>query len=550
MTEDEPTGHLLRRIAWRARSTPDGIALRFILDAGGAEQTLTWAELERRAWAARETFRARGLVAGDRVLLLLPTGAEHATILLGALWAGLVPTTLYPYTITSAGAEQELRDLIANFAPRATIGAGGFAEACGLDIPLQAFARSASAPEADYSLLQSLSYVQFTSGSTGRPRGLALEWRAIEANLEVIQGTLAAAPGKQAVSWLPMYHDMGMFGSLLAMLHAGCEHTLMDPKLFAGNPLLWLRVLHERRANITVAPPSALRACLDLMRRRPPEGLDLSCVQQVVCGAEPIPPGLPQAFAEVFAPYGVAESALRPCYGLAEATVAVSFTPLGRAPLVDRIGRQRFEADGEAVPMRDRGPDSVEWVSAGHVLPGMEVQIRDDHGQALPERRVGQVWLQSPSLYSAVLQDAQFQPRSGQWLDTGDLGYLADGDLYITGRRKDIIIKNGRNYSPERLEYLASLADGVRRCAAFGVFDDARSTERIVLVIEAQVRHFESAELRDRLRLDVRGQLHAAGYQVDEVRLVPKGSLPLTTSGKVRRQACREAYLQNPAAPG
>jgi acyl-CoA synthetase (AMP-forming)/AMP-acid ligase II len=520
-----------------------------VLDPAGTARTLTWAQIEQRAWAAREAFRARELPPGGRVLLMLPTGEEHAASLLGALWAGLVPTTLFPYVPSASGAEQEISELVRAFGPQATVGAGAFREASGLDIPLEEFVPREVPAEPDFSLLQPLAYVQFTSGSTGRPRGLALDWAAIEANLDVIVETLGAdRPGERAVSWLPMYHDMGLFGSLLALLHAGCEHTLMDPKLFAANPLLWLRVLHEQRATMTVAPPSALKACLDLVRRRPPAGLDLSALRQVVCGAEPIPPSLPQIFAEVMQPYGVGADVLRPCYGLAEATVAVSFTPRGRAAVIDRVERHRFETDGVGVPVEAQQSAAVEWVSAGQALPGIHVKVLDDEGHPLPDRHVGRIWLSSPSLFSGVLDEGSVAPREGGWLDTGDLGYMVGAEIYVTGRRKDIIIKNGRNYAPERLEHVASLAERVRRCAAFGVFDAGKATERIVIMIETRLVEDDSAEQRDQLRLEVRGRMLAAGYQVDEICLVPKGTLPLTTSGKVRRQACREIFLRRQAA--
>ena len=538
--------HILHRIARRAGDHADAVALRFVKHSSGAARTLTWKQLQYAAFAARKQFRGRGLIPGDRVLLILPTGEAHASALLGALWAGLVPTTFPPLTGSAATVERELRDLAEAFAPRAVVGSDRLHGDVPIAIPAEAFGHvdASASPQPDHSDLRPLSYVQFTSGSTGRPRGVALHWSAIESNLEAIVHATGMAPGQRAVSWLPMHHDMGIFGSLLATLHAGCEHTLMDPSVFVANPLVWLRVLHERRATITVASPSALTACLHLLRLRPMAGLDLSSLAQVICGSEPIAPDLPRTFEESLRPYGVSETALRPVYGLAEATVAVTFTPAGRKARIDRVARQPFETEGMALPARPEAEPALEWVSAGCALPGVDLVVRDASGRGLPERRIGSVCLRSPSLYHAYLDEGQFHARARGWLDTGDLGYLADGELYVTGRAKDVIIKNGRNYSPDRLEHLAALSAGVRRCAAFGVFDPAKSTERIVVMVEAQARHMQNQESRDRLRLDVRVGLRAAGYQVDEICVVPKGTLPRTTSGKVRRRQCREAYSE------
>ena len=238
--------------------------------------------------------------------MLLPTGEAYVTALLGALWAGLVPTTLYPLAGAGSAVDREVGELVAAFGPHAIVAATSLQVQAPLAFPADQFIGNLSAelPAAlDYATLRPLSYLQFTSGSTGRPRGLALHWTAIEANLEAIAQVTGMASGKhRVVSWLPMYHDMGIFGSLLATLYAGCELTLMDPSVFTANPLVWLRVMHAQRATITVAPPSAIKACLDLLRRRPRADLDLSSLTQVICLAEPIPAELAPVFAQALGP--------------------------------------------------------------------------------------------------------------------------------------------------------------------------------------------------------------------------------------------------------
>lgn len=541
--------HILQRIARRAREAADTAAVQFVQDASGTIRSVTWEQLARGAWSARSEFLRRGLAPGDRVLLRVPTGPAYVNALLGALWAGLVPTSLLAPANGGSASHRELSDLVGAFRPHAVVGAHGAGQGVPQTIAAECFEHGQDTPlpqVPDYGLLRSLCYVQFTSGSTGSPRGLALHWGAIAENLD----SIAHATGMwerptRVISWLPMYHDMGLFGGLLTCLHAGCELVLMDSSVFTANPLIWLRIIHEQRGQIAVSPPSALKSCLELLRRRPRSDLDLSCLSQVLCGAEPIPPGLVKLFQETLEPYGVRAAALRPVYGMAEATLAVSFTPFGRGARLDRVDRREFETAGIArkIPS-DSDIPQLEWVSAGCALPGIELRIVNEAGEPVSERSVGRVWIASPSLYAAALEGGAFLAREGSWVDTGDLGYLAEGELYITGRSKDLIIKNGRNYVPDRLEQLANFVDGVRRCAAIGIFDETKATERIVLMIETASRKGNDAEARDRLRLEVRRALTEAGYPVDEICLMPRGAMSLTTSGKVRRRECRETYLR------
>jgi acyl-CoA synthetase (AMP-forming)/AMP-acid ligase II len=540
--------HLIQVIGARARQQRDETAISFIHDTSGIPSGLTWGEVESQAWRARRAFKARGLAPGDRVALSLPTGEPYLAALLGALWGGLVPTTLpaLPASAKGGAVEHEWRSLIETFQPAIMVSDRA---PPGLDVALLAPEALLSADDEvpdrpDYDDLRSLAYIQFTSGSTGRPKGLALHWPAIRANMIAIAQATPVVPEDRVVSWLPMYHDMGLFGSLLTALYVGCHAIHMDSSLFAVNPLLWLRAVQDSRATITVTPPSALQACIDLLRRRARPDLDLSSLRKIVCGSEPVSRRFVESYDEVLtAVHGSPASALKPVYGLAEATLAVSFPPHGRPARVDRIARDDFETGGLARPVDPQDPDARDWVSAGKPVPGMEVRILDDRDRPLPERRVGRILIRSPSLVSAVLEDGVLYPREGEWLDTGDLGYLAEGEVFVTGRRKDLIIKYGRNYAPEHIEELVCLSEGVRRAVAFGVFDDAKLTERIVVVVEARAGDLARADRRDRVRLAVRGLLQSAGFLVDEILFAGKNSLPRTTSGKIRRQRCRELYL-------
>jgi fatty-acyl-CoA synthase len=542
-----PEGHLLPLVGERARRGGNQPALSFIGDGSGALVTLTWPEIERRAWQARRGYLARGLRPGDRVVLRLRTGPDYLSALLGAFWGGLVPSTfpVLPVRLASAAVDSEWRAMVDGFAPSLVVSAEApEGVAAPVVAPADLLAPDEPVPEKrDYSDLRSLAYVQYTSGSTGRPRGLALHWSAIRSNLAAIARAAPVEPQDTCVAWLPMYHDMGLFGALLTVVHAGCGGVYMDASMFAASPLLWFKFLEEHRATITVTPPSALHRCIDLLRRRGGRRPDFSSLRQILCGSEPVSPQLVAAFHEVLVPCGVPPSALKPVYGLAEATLAVTFPPAGQPPRLDRVEREALEVRGLARPAGTDDAGAQDWVSAGRPLEGTTVRIVDDDGLDLPERRVGRVLIQSPSLMSGTLEEAVLTPRDEGWLDTGDVGYLAGGELYVTGRRKDLIIKYGRNHSPDHLEHLACLADGVRRAVAFGVYDESRLTERIVVLVEARGNGTGDAAGRDRTRLAVRGQLQAAGYVVDDVLLLGGDRIPRTTSGKVRRQACRQMYL-------
>lgn len=546
MTDDVvPCDHILRLLSERAAKRGHDVAVSFVADSKGSRTQLTWAELRRCALAARSTLKRHGLRRGDRLLVSLPAGKEHLATILGALWCGVVPATAHISPQTGRSNGEDWRGLVETLRPSAIVTGANID--CADILVLHSdeiLAAAGSQPEADdFTDVQSLTYVQFTSGSTGRPKGVCLEWDAIARNLKAIGRAAFVTPEDHAVTWLPMYHDMGWFGGVLAALYAGCRLTVMDVGLFVLNPLLWIRLIEDSRATITVTPPSALKTSLDLLKRRPLRQLDLSSLRQIICGAEPISPQLIHYFREVLVPYGVPETALKPVYGLAEATLAVTFPPRCRVPRIDRVIRRRLERDDVAEPAAPGETEgSVEQVSVGTPLDGVTVAIFDDSGRRLDERMVGRVKVRSPSAMAAVMQSGSPLPWSEPWLDTGDLGYVADDELYITGRSKDLIVKFGEKFSPDRLEEVVSNQRGVRRAVAFGVFDEDLLTERVVVIVEPRAAKNAGASRRDAMRLAIRADVQASGYSVDSIVFVRKGTLPLTTSGKIRRGRCREMF--------
>lgn len=348
--------------------------------------------------------------------------------------------------------------------------------------------------------------IQFSSGTTLNPRPVALTHANLNANVDAILSRLPGRPQDHScVSWLPLYHDMGLIGSLLTALSAPGDLTLLRPAEFAARPGRWLQTLSETRATISPAPNFALVQCLE--RDQPAPHLDLSAWQLALLGGETISATTLERFYEKYRPYGLRWEALTPVYGLAEATLAVTFTPPGRGPLI-------LERDGRRL------------VSVGRPLPGMELKIVQ-----------GRVHVKGPSVMRGYLG----QPPLEGWLDTGDLGFLEDGELYLTGRAKDLLILNGRNHEPEAVEEALSGVDGLdpSRSAAFAVDDPDHGTEALVLVVESP-RGPTPPDLAARARDAV---ARGTGL-LARVTVAPWGSLPRTTSGKVRRGAARELFLE------
>jgi len=399
-------------------------------------------------------------------------------------------------------------------------------------------------PDPDSFAADEPAFLQFTSGSTGRPRGVRVSHRAIAANTHAIMvDGLQSGPDDVGVCWLPLHHDMGLIGFVLAPLRYRVPVVFMTPGAFIKQPRRWMEAVHRFRGSITFAPNFAYVLAL---RRAPGlTGLDLSCLRVLGCGAEPIHAPALHAFLAHHAPAGLRPHAILPCYGLAEATLAVSFVALDEPLHVDRIAAADYHADGHARPARDDEPE-LRFVSCGRPLPGHEILIVDDAGAPLPERRVGHILVRGPSLGDGYEHDpeasaAAFTP---QGLRTGDRGYLANGELHVTGRSKDLVILHGRNYDPQDIERVVAELPGVRDGKVVAFTRPGPDSEALVLALEAHTR--EPAELAQQIRGHVARSL---GLTVAEVVLLPTSALPRTTSGKLQRGLTRELHLRGRLAP-
>jgi 1-acyl-sn-glycerol-3-phosphate acyltransferase len=405
--------------------------------------------------------------------------------------------------------------------------------------------RPASRPVSKHVSAQQPALIQYTSGSTGDPKGVLLSHANILANIRAIGEALAISPTDVGVSWLPLYHDMGLIGSWLGALYFGIPIVLLSPLAFLARPARWLWAIHAHRATISPAPNFAFDLCV---RRVPDEdiaGLDLSSWRPALNGSEPMSPDTMARFVRRFQAYGFRPEAMCPVYGLAEAAVGLTMPPLGRGPWVDHVARNVFQRTRQAQPATPDDPTPLRFVSCGRALPGHEVRVVDAAGQLLGERVEGHIEFHGPSVTSGYFRnpEATRAVRHDGWMASGDLGYHAAGELFITGRQKDLIIKGGRNLSPQEVEEVVGDLPGIRKgcVAAFGVADPATGTERFVVMAESRER---LPERRAALRSAVLDRVVTTlGVPADTVVIAAPGAVLKTSSGKIRRTATRQAYL-------
>lgn len=531
-----------------------------LLGDGDHETPISFAALYDGARRAAAALQARGVRRGDRVLLVLPTGREFLEVLFGTLLAGAVVVPCYP-PLRSKGIadyQQRLARLMQTADPalvvtfpkvRLVIEAAAFQAGCACQtVDAATLAGDPDAFRAPAVAADDLALVQFSSGSTGTPRGVMLSHRNLLANIACALAKLTPDETTVNVSWLPLYHDMGLIGGLFMPLYCACTLVLLSPQSFMFDPKRWLWAIHRYRGTASTAPNFAYQLLATRMSDAELAGLDLSSWTLALCGAEPVVPGTLEAFAERFAPYGFRREALTPVYGLAEVALAAVFPDVGRGPRYDAIEPEALAAEGEARPFL--GDESggevmpIRLASVGQALPGFAMRIVGSDRQVLGERQVGEIELQGPSVMQGYLKNPEATATAFDeaWLRTGDLGYIVAGELFIVGRTKDIIIKGGKKYVPQDLERLAEQVQGVRKgcVVAFGVPDVATGTEAIVVVAETRQPEENHDALGRQIAMLVQG---AMGIRPDHVRLVPPGAVPKTSSGKLQRSRSRDLWL-------
>ena len=581
----------------RARQLPDALAFRFLLD-GDQAQEVTYAELDLRARTVAAAILTEAQGSPRPALLLYEPGLDYLAGLFGCFYAGVPAVPAFPpgatrlprtmsrllsivedadagLVLTTAKMAPGLREWLDSVPlagggtrPRVLAtddggeaGAGGAgdggearqsdararqgaASIAGLDDPVRSASASADA----------VAVLQYTSGSTSLPRGVMLTHAQLMANCAIIERAFGVHAGTSGALWLPPYHDMGLIGGILTPVAAGVPTTFMAPTTFLRRPMSWLRTVSDYRATVTGAPNFAFDLALRRLSDADLEGLDLSSLELTFTGAEPVRPDTLDRFVERFAPYGLRAESVFPCYGLAEATLYVAGRDVLSGWRTVSVARDALELDAVARPAAS-GEPARRLVGCGTPSAGTELLIVEPQTcEPLEDGGVGEIWVDSPSVADGYWRrpeesvdtfGAHTADGRGPYLRTGDLGFVEDGELFVVGRMKDLIVLNGRNYHPVDIEQVCEAAvPGIRRGggAAFAVEDDESAVERLVVVYEAEIGIGEQGhrDAIDGIRRAVSRELNLPPHTV--VLVAPR-TTPKTSSGKVQRWLCRRQYL-------
>ena len=545
------------------RAKTQGVRL---LDARERELFKPWVEWVRESREVAAGLINLGVHPQQRVALLYPTGADFLRAFFGSLIAGAIPAPLYPpvrlgrldeYTHRTTGLLRASEAQLVLCDRRVRRILGPVLEGARPRLGARTLEELSPGPKVSPEVRDSdLALVQFSSGTTHEPKPVALSHRAIVAQVEALSGHWPddEATMHSGVSWLPLYHDMGLIGCLLSALERLGTLTLIPPEVFIGRPAIWLRAISKYRATISPAPNFAYALTAERVRDDELEGVDLSSWRVALNGAESVGANVLRGFNERFSHYGLRPEALTPVYGLSEACLAVTFSSLSEPFLSRRFDSRRLAEDGEA--MLD--PEGREMVSVGSPLPGFSIEIRSGDGPLMTEGKVGAVWVRGPSLMEGYLDRPLDTERvlCNGWLNTGDTGFLFHGDLFLTGRRKDVLIVRGRNYAPEEVEIpLGSLPGARTGCVvARSVVTQGESTEALWLFVERTKAVKERVDDEVLVAACESESLRALGVAPKEVVLLDPGVLPRTSSGKLRRAETWDRYtrglLSRSSAPG
>lgn len=542
----------------RAAEFPDaGVRL---LDRDSSETWVSWPEVVRRARRVASGLGRLGVTHGDRVALVFPTSVEFLDALFGVILAGAVPVPLYPPAHLGRLDEYHARTaaMLTAANARLVLASRGIRRVLGetirqalptLGCHAVADLRTDEAPAVTVDPAD-LALIQFSSGTTADPKPIALSHRAALSQAVLLNSFWPddEQTSHSGVSWLPLYHDMGLIGCLFTALERPATVTLIPPELFVARPVVWLQALSRYRATISAAPSFGYARCVERIRDDEMAGLDLSRWRIALCGGETVVPAVLDAFARRFARCGFAKEALTPVYGLAEATLAVTFGDLARPFVARRFDRVTLAKQGIAV----ESDEGLDIASVGRPVPGFQVRIVGDGRSVHPENQVGVIECRGPSTMDAYLGQPEATARvlHDGWLDTGDLGFLRDGELYVTGRAKDMLLVRGRNHAPDVVERAVERLHGVRagRTVAVSWRPDGADGEALYVFVEVR-KGVVASRFDEIARASADAIAAATGLVPDRVVVVAAGALPRTTSGKLRRRETLRRYLDGTLSP-
>lgn len=532
--------------------------LNFYSGKGVLVEALPYARLREQAMELARRMLGAGLVPGDHVGLIAESDGDFVRAFFACQYAGLVPAPL-PLPAAFGGRDAyiaHLRRMLESAKACAAFGPAmlkdWLAEAvAGLPLKISGTLDlldgvtpvGGELPTQDP---DGTSYLQFSSGSTRFPMGIAVTHRAFLANANRVgRYGLVVSDGDRCVSWLPYYHDMGLVGFLLMPLANQMSVDTLPTRDFARRPLLWLELISRNKGTISYSPSFGYELCARRAETMSTEGIDLSSWRSAGIGGDMIRPNVLNAFSQRFASNGFAPTAFVPSYGMAEATLALNFAPKGTGVRLDVVDSITLEDEHRAVAPTHGAERTRTFVLCGTILPDHELEVRDEEGQPLPERYVGRIYVRGPSLmtgyFGAPEETAHIMDSATGWMDTGDLGYLLDGQIVITGRAKDLIIVNGRNLWPQDLEWTAEAEIASLRSGDVAVFSvDAGEEEEVVALVQCRS---QDPAARDALASEVAHIFRSRHGVLCRVVLVPAHSLPQTTSGKLSRSRARIMYL-------
>ena len=552
-----PTGSITDRLQ-RAADRPTGV--RFVgasVAPADGPDFVSWRQVHDEARAVGAALQARGLVPGDHVAILGPTSRALMTIIQGCWLSGIASMVLpLPMRMASLDAFVE--------STRARI-LHGDAKLVLIDDALAAFYQSGPGdpplepmtavlpgpgnPTADRIEIpandpERLVVLQYTSGSTSEPKGVMIPDRLLTANIDASCAAAQLGPDEVMVSWLPLYHDMGLVGFLSIPMTNGCQLVQAAPQDFMAHPGNWMQWISDHHGTATAGPNFSWVLATRALRRM--EGLDLSQLTLALSGAEPVDPTAVESFVREAARFGFKPGSMFPAFGMAEVAIGGAFPPRHRGLRCDAVDRVILERDRVAKPIDitpETEADTVRRLPLlGYPVPGLEMRVvHPDTRENLPERHVGELLIRGTSVTPGYYKrpDATAAMFFDGWLCTGDLAYMLDGELVLCGRIKDVIIVGGRNVFPEDIERAVGGLDGVRagNVIAFGV-EGYKGKETVVVV--AEVRTEDAQSVRDAIH---HRTIEVCGLPPRDVMLVKPGSLPKTSSGKLQRAKCRESYL-------
>jgi len=512
--------------------------------------------LRREAEGVAGNLQQLGIRPGQTVAIMLPTGREYYFSFFGILIAGAIPVPLYPPARPSQ-IEDHLRRHVAILENCQAVALITVPEARMIGKMLRAqterlqhiltpieLQQTRQAPARPQLSGDDIAFLQYTSGSTGAPKGVVLTHANLLANIRAMGALVRAGPSDIFVSWLPLYHDMGLIGAWLGIMYFGATLVSLPPLSFLAQPRRWFEAIHRYRATLTAGPNFAYGLCARKIDEEDMVGIDLSSLRIAFNGAEPVNAATAARFCERFAGHGFRRETMMPVYGLAECSLGLTFPPLGRGLRIDRIDRDRLMKDGKAVPVGETDATPIEFVACGRVIPEHELRIVDDAGREVGEREEGALQFRGPSATSGYYRNAAATRRLFQdgWLDSGDRAYVADGEVFITGRIKDVIIRAGRNIFPQELEEAVGDLAEVRKgsVAVFAAQPPGADSEKLVVLAETRRA---DAELKESLRKRINElALALTGTVPDDIVLTSGRAVLKTSSGKIRRAASRELY--------